>query len=306
MPGPGPPQMYPQRRGGRRWRRATGLRGPAHPAKGQPPAPAPKPRRPRHRPPPQPGQTLRVHRPAPHQGPATPLPGGPAARCRPRPRRPARAVPGGLPGEIGVDRRPVQRMGKGQLQRRGVFDQQPGCDRRIHLVPRIGQLGNRHDRRDRRVLAQHRSRRQQGLSRCRERGHAGQDHRGQLPRRRQPASLRRAQPGDADLLEQRRQYSALPSAWAANRDAPRCDSTPSPSALASSVRSPGLNPPRRIRVTRESPPTNRAQPGSASPPVRVDTTASTLSARSRRRANSTARPDGRSAQCRSSTASTTT
>src|SRR5271169_1638313 len=43
-------------------------------------------------------------------------------------------------------------MGKGQLQRRSIFGQQPGCDRRIHLVPRIRQPGNRHDRRDRRVL----------------------------------------------------------------------------------------------------------------------------------------------------------
>ena len=116
--------------------------------------------------------------------------------------------------EIGVDRRPVQRMGTGQLQRRIAVGQQPGGDRRIHLVPRIGQPGNRHDRRDRRVL---------------------------------PSTAR--------------QYNALPPVWAANRDAPRCDSTPSPSALASSVRLPGLSPARRIRVTLESPLANRAQPG---------------------------------------------
>ena len=82
--------------------------------------------------------------------------------------------------------------------------------------------------------------------------------------------------------------------------------TPSPSALASSMRSSGLSPARRIRVTRASPPKNRAQPGSVSSPTRADTTVKTLSARSRRSANNTARDDGRSAHCRSSMASTTT
>jgi len=47
--------------------------------------------------------------------------------------------------EIGIDRRPVQRMGKAQLQRRSTFGQQSGGDSRVHLVLRIEQSGHRHD-----------------------------------------------------------------------------------------------------------------------------------------------------------------
>ena len=103
-----------------------------------------------------------------------------------------------------------------------------------------------------------------------------------------------------------RQWSACPPVCAASRRAPRCDSCPRPRAAASWVRSPASRPPRRTLITRESPPTNRAHPASTRAPLRAETTMSTLSARSRRSANRTARNEGRSVHCRSSRTSTTT
>jgi hypothetical protein len=94
-------------------------------------------------------------------------------------------------------------MGEGQLRHQGAFTQQPRFDRRIHLTLSVGQPGDRLDGRHRRVLTQHRSGGQEGLSGRRERGHAGEDHRSQLPGRPQPPISGRAQPDNADLVEQR-------------------------------------------------------------------------------------------------------
>ena len=209
--------------------------------------------------------------------------------------------------EIGVDRGPVQRMGKGQLRRRSAFGQQSGGDRRIHLAARVGQPGHRRDRRHRRVLPKH-AKLPPGMTEPRPgarppgRGSPRTAPVAPAARDRSPRSARRCRSRRAGPGSTARCLRCGPPA-----ETPRARTAPpAPARSASSVSSPALSPPSRIRVTRESPPKNRAQPGSASPPTRVDTTASTLSARSRRKANSTARDDGRSAHCRSSMASTTT
>jgi hypothetical protein len=75
--------------------------------------------------------------------------------------RPAMQFPANSRTQIGVDRRPIQRVGEGQLKRRRRFGYEPGGDRRIDLPLRAGQPGDGRDRRNRRVLAKHRGRRQE-------------------------------------------------------------------------------------------------------------------------------------------------
>jgi hypothetical protein len=85
-------------------------------AKAQPPVPAPRPRRLRHRRPRWPGRTLRVHR---QRLVGTQRRRGPVGQSRAAGHdlsRPRVQFPPARRTEIGVDRRPVQRMGKGQLR----------------------------------------------------------------------------------------------------------------------------------------------------------------------------------------------
>ena len=89
--------------------------------------------------------------------------------------------------------------------------------------------------------------------------------------------------------------------------APAGESSPEPRARLRAAKSSVPKGPKLSLVARSSPETNRYQPSPwrASSPGRDVTTTSTGSARSRRSANNRARAEAVSAQCRSSTSSTT-
>ena len=103
--------------------------------------------------------------------------------------------------EVGVDSGPIERMSEGQLRCEDPLAHQPGRDGFIDGMGCVRRPGDRRDHRCRRVMPQHRSGRQKRLGCGRERCHPGEDHRGQLPRRRQSPILL-VQCDDADLVEQ--------------------------------------------------------------------------------------------------------
>lgn len=103
-----------------------------------------------------------------------------------------------------------------------------------------------------------------------------------------------------------RQCSAFPSVCSRSLSAAATVSGPSPSDAASATTSSAVNPARRIRPVRWSPPTVDAQlpPSRTGSVGRPDTRTSTRSRCRRRDANRIAWADGVSDQCRSSTTRT--
>ena len=207
--------------------------------------------------------------------------------------------------EVAVDGSSVERMGEGELCRDGELVHEVGRDGFINGIGWVRQFSDSRDRRRGGVLSQDRCRRQEGSREGRERRDPGQDHGGELPGRREssPVTIQRV---NTDLVEQCSAVEGVASSVRHQPRGPSLVSDPRSSAAARSTRSFASSPPSRIGVTRESPPRNRDQPGSIDPPARAEMTVNTLSALSRRRANSRAPEDGRSTHCKSSTTRTTT
>ena len=135
----------------------------------------------------------------------------------------------------------------------------------------VGQPGDRRDHRHRRVLAQHRSGREERLGCGRQRRHSGEDHRGQLPRRRQPA-IPRAQADDADLVEQRPAVESVAFGVGGQPRRPALRQRPQAERAGQLGEIAALRPPRRIagdpRITADEPRPTRI--GQLSGPSRHD------------------------------------